>query len=47
MDVLKGQDGPGKNAMIRQRMAAVWENWADSQDWVRETKDGLIGRQPE
>lgn len=44
MDVLKATDGPEKDAMIRQWMAAVWENWVDRQDWVRGTTDGLLGR---
>jgi hypothetical protein len=30
--------------MIRQWAAAVWENWADRQAWVRETTDGLLNR---
>jgi len=47
MDVLKAPDGPEKDAMIRQWMRAVWESWADSQEWVRETTEGLIGREPE
>jgi len=41
MDVLKAPDGPEKDAMIHRWMAAVWENWADRQVWVRETTDAL------
>ena len=42
MDILKVQDGPEKDAMIRQWMAAVWESWADRQEWVRESTDALL-----
>jgi hypothetical protein len=35
MDVLNAVDGPEKDALIRQWMAAVWESWADRQQWVR------------
>jgi hypothetical protein len=43
-DVLRVSPGPGRDAMIRQWAAAVWENWADRQAWVRETTDGLLNR---
>jgi hypothetical protein len=35
MDVLNAVNGPEKDALIRQWMAAVWESWADRQQWVR------------
>ena len=44
MDVLKAPDGIKKDAMIRQWMETVWENWADRQVWVRETTDALLDR---
>jgi hypothetical protein len=44
LDVIKAPDGPEKNAMIHQWMAAVWKSWSDRQACVRETSDGLIGR---
>jgi hypothetical protein len=31
-----------KNAMIHCWMEAVWENWADRQQWVRESTDALM-----
>jgi hypothetical protein len=46
IDVLRVPDGPEKDAMIRQWMKAVWENWADRQVWVREMTDALLDRQP-
>jgi hypothetical protein len=46
LDVLRVPDGPGKDAMIRQWMAAVWASWEDRQAWVRETTDPLLFRQP-
>ena len=44
IDVLKTPDGSEKDIMIRLWMAGVWESWADRQQWVRETTDGLLGR---
>jgi hypothetical protein len=41
-DVLQTGTDPEKDAMIRQWMAAVWEGWADRQDWVRATTDELL-----
>jgi hypothetical protein len=40
MDVLNAVDGPGKDALIRQWMAAVWESWSDRQQWVRAMMGG-------
>lgn len=44
LDVLEVSDGEKKDAMIRTWMAAVWENWADQQAWVREMTDMLLVR---
>jgi hypothetical protein len=42
-DVLKAPDGEGKDTMIRRWMAAVWESWADRQEWIRkETEQVLV-----
>jgi hypothetical protein len=46
LDVLNMPDGTKKDAMIREWMEAVWESWVDHQMWVRQTTEGLIGRQP-
>jgi hypothetical protein len=46
MDVLQAPDGPEKDAMIHRWMAAVWENWADRQQWVRESMDACMDRPP-
>ncbi len=45
MDVLKTQDGPKKDALIRKWMAIVWENWEASHAWVRETSDALLSQE--
>jgi hypothetical protein len=45
LDVLGVSDGPDKDALIRRWMEAVWESWADRQEWVRETTDSLLFRQ--
>ena len=42
LDVLQVPDGPKKDAIIRQWMEAVWENWADRQAWVREETAELL-----
>jgi hypothetical protein len=42
LDVLMVPDDTGKDAMIRQWMAAVWENWADQQECVREMTRELL-----
>jgi hypothetical protein len=44
LDVLHAPEGPKRDRMIRQWMAAVWESWADRQEWVRETTDALMRR---
>jgi Family of unknown function (DUF5946) len=44
MDVLQARRDTEKDAMIRQWMTAVWESWADRQEWVRETTDALFFR---
>ena len=41
-DVLRAAPGACRDAMIREWMAAVWEIWADRQEWVRETIEGLV-----
>jgi hypothetical protein len=46
MDVLAAADGAGKDTMIRKWMIAVWDSWADRQEWVRETTGALPGRHP-
>lgn len=46
-DVLRAPEGSGRETMIRQWMAAVWESWADRQQWVRETTDSMLDRGPE
>jgi len=43
-NVLMAAEGPARDAMIRAWMAAVWEGWADRQQWVRETTDALLAR---
>ena len=42
LDVLGAPEGSGRETRIRQWMAAVWESWADRQQWVRETTDSLL-----
>jgi hypothetical protein len=44
MDVLQAPDGKGKDAMIQRWMAAVWENWADRQAWVRKETEQVLAR---
>lgn len=46
LDVLKVPDGPEKDAMIRQWMAAVWASWADQQAWVRDMTARYVKEQP-
>ena len=44
MDVLRAGTDAEKDAMIRQWMAAVWESWADRQEWVREMTADLLNK---
>jgi hypothetical protein len=44
LDVLQVPDGPKKDALIRQWMATVWENWADRQALVREVTADVLGQ---
>ncbi len=44
LDVLQAPEGEDRDAMIRQWMAAVWENWKNRQGWVREVTDALLER---
>jgi hypothetical protein len=46
MDVLGAGTDAEKDAMIRQWMKAVWESWADRQEWVRERTKELMSRHP-
>jgi hypothetical protein len=43
-DVLLAETDAEKDAMIRQWMAAVWESWADRQEWIRKTAHELLLR---
>ena len=47
MDVLQSGTDAEKDAMIIKWMAAVWENWADRQEWVRAITDELLLRHHE
>lgn len=42
-DVLMAGTDAERDAMILRWAAAVWENWAEQQAWVRQTTDELLG----
>jgi hypothetical protein len=45
-DVLEAGSDAEKDRIIHEWMAAVWESWADRQEWVREKTDELLLRGP-
>ncbi len=42
MDVLDAPGGPVRDAMIRQWMAAIWDTWGNSREWIRQVTDTLL-----
>ncbi|MEN6341950.1 MAG: DUF5946 family protein [Methanospirillum sp.] len=42
LDVLRARTDAERDRMIERWMAAVWETWADRQEWVRATTDDLL-----
>ena len=46
-DVLRASEGPVREAVIREWMAAVWESWIGQQQWVRDTTDLLLDQSRE
>lgn len=42
MDVPDAPGGPVRDAMIRQWMAAIWDTWGNSREWIRQVTDTLL-----
>lgn len=44
LDVLMEKTDDGRDRMIREWMAAVWDSWSDRHEWVRSTTDETLYR---
>jgi hypothetical protein len=42
LDVLLEKTDDGRDRMIREWMAAVWDSWSDRHEWVGSTTEGLL-----